>query len=67
MSCTKQGLTHCSLLYLQPDTLQGHLHFKAGIYSKYSDKPENTCLLAFANNICVFFLGGSWAYLVISK
>lgn len=58
MNCIKQGLTHCSLLYLKLNRLQKHLHFKTGIYSKYSDKLENTCFLAFANNICAFFLEG---------
>jgi hypothetical protein len=57
MNCIKQGLTHCSLLYLPLVRLQNHLHFKTGIYSKYSDKLENTCFffLGFANNICAFF------------
>lgn len=43
MDCIKQGLTRCSLLYLHLDRRQKHLHFKTGIYSKYSDKLENTC------------------------
>lgn len=59
MNCIKQGLTHCSLLYLKLNRLQKHLHFKTGIYSKYSEKLENTCFLAFANNICAFFLEAS--------
>lgn len=59
MNCIKQGLTHCSLLYLKLNRLQNHLHFKTGIYSKYSDKLQNTCFLAFANNLCAFFLDGS--------
>lgn len=58
MKYIKQGLTHCSLLYLKLNRLQKHLHFKTGIYSKYSDKLGNTCFLAFANNICAFSLEG---------
>lgn len=50
----KQGLTHCSPLYLPPDRLQKHLHFKTGIYSKYSDKLENTCFFSLRKSLVHF-------------
>lgn len=65
MNHIKQGLTHCSLLYLQLDRLQKHLHFKTGIYSKYSDKLGNTCLFSLCKYLCIFPGRLFWAYLII--
>lgn len=44
-------------------TLQIHLHFKAGICSKYSDWLENTCFSDAANNIYTLFLKAGFNFI----
>lgn len=41
----KTRINSLFLFYL-PSQAADHLHFKTGIYSKYSDKLENTCLFS---------------------